>query len=163
MTLASGVNAFSLSGLTDYTFGIGKALTVTGTGAAPFKTDVKLECFEVHGATTITTGDGADTVEIDNGTFDGAFTLSTAGGVDHVTVEQDNWDGASRFYGVTKVLTGQGDDVVKVGSALADPNYEADFYAAVTLDGGIGNDVLQYLMGSKFFGPGPVAGFEVKA
>jgi hypothetical protein len=104
----------------------------------------------ILGAVTVSTGSGNDTVNLTDVTAVGATTLTTNGGLDTIRLEGTAGNtGPSQFFGAVTVSTGDAADTITVG---LNADNQAQFYAAVTFDGGTGTDTLietapQYLGG----------------
>ncbi len=122
----------------------------------------------VAGWTTVDTGLGFDTISVDDSAFTGAVALTTgpdfapagARDVDQVRIERTTGTAAGTTFGSTLTIkTGVGDDTVHIGytntsnAGLGNAANEcfAHFAADVSVDGGDGNDTLDYLTGGNVF------------
>src|SRR5262249_17354921 len=98
---------------------------------------VNLSKVRVGRTTSLTTGDGANAVTIDNARFADAFSLATGDGADAVTIDD------TVFTDDFNLTTGGGDDMVRVEGqrdpSLAGP---AGFRGRVTVELGQGDDEL---------------------
>jgi hypothetical protein len=147
VNIANGVGAavttFTNSALTVPPV-FGKSVTITGTGANDISflggagglpvtidggltintptvnqgNDITLNDLNVVGATSITLGTGADTVDIENSTFVNAFTLATGAGDDDVTIQ--GIAGQTIFAGFTQVGLGTGANTFTLAPAGGD-------------------------------------------
>ncbi|MGL4550160.1 MAG: hypothetical protein ACRC33_03145 [Gemmataceae bacterium] len=164
LLLGAGSNTLDVRAGNDATLVLG-SLTAVNAGGAAGPDVVGLRDVKVLGVTAITTGAGNDQVTLEDVTFGGVFVLRTGAGNDVVNVEQDAaLLGQTRFLKPVAILTGAGDDTVRLAGVLPAAGQKVLFGSKVTLDGGkAGTDVLQdALFVNGTFGPSPVkVGFEV--
>ncbi len=114
---------------------IGKGLAISAIGlTATAGATLTLSHLAVSGKSAITTGFGADTINVDGIHFLGAATISTGAAVDAVRIEKANSTGATTFSGTTKILLGDGNDTL-----------------AISTDG-VANDITRFLV--KWFADG---------
>jgi len=138
---------------------IGGKLTLTGSDGVD---EVNILGLDVLGATSFTTGEGNDVINIDNATF-GAFKVTAGGGADQVLIENSAANpGDSNFTGAANINMGNGDDILSFGFDAANG---ANFTSGVTLAGGLDLDRLIGLStgfntGLPAPGPLPFLGFE---
>ncbi|WP_254510948.1 hypothetical protein [Anatilimnocola floriformis] len=113
-------------------------LTINTLGGADEITGFGLD---VLGATYVSTGEGADLIQLDNSRFRGAVTVTTAGGNDTVNVENGNQnDGiGSRFDSVVSIDLGADADTIRLG---IDANDFVRTFSSVVVNGGLGTDTL---------------------
>jgi hypothetical protein len=113
------------------------------TGDGP--DSVTLNDVFVRLSTSISTGGGDDTVLIDPGygdahsVFGGAFLVNTGGGNDTLHIKSDNSDGLTDFKGAVRVNLGDGDDSL-VLAAQGHVAFEAAAKLPVVFDGGTGTN-----------------------
>jgi hypothetical protein len=91
----------------------------------------------IRGKTSITMGNGASNVSIENFVMD-SLALDTAGGADVVEIETAASGRASVFNGSVRILLGDGDDALTIGDNS--DQAKADFRKRVLIDGGDGTD-----------------------
>ncbi|HCN76149.1 MAG TPA: hypothetical protein DIT13_03015 [Verrucomicrobiales bacterium] len=93
-----------------------------------------------NSAVNILLGAGNADVDINDVFVRGAFTLDTGAGNDQVNV--DTLGGSSAFsswFGMVKILTGAGDDIVVIGSSpVVVANAGNNFFSGLLVDGGAG-------------------------
>ncbi len=91
------------------------------------------------GKLTANLGAGADIARLDDNTFTGDVGILGGFGADSIRIDRDTTEsGASHFFGRVAVALGGGDDELLV--ANMNPETKANFYRAVTVDGGEGTD-----------------------
>ena len=84
-------------------------------------------------------GAGADIVRLDDNTFTGAVGILGELGADSIRIDRDtDFASESHFLGAVVLALGGGDDELLV--ANVDAETKANFYRAVTVDGGAGTD-----------------------
>lgn len=125
-------------------------LTIDSTGSAV--DDWEIEGTVIFGRTTMSCGDGADTVLFNDGFFYGATTFLAGGGADQVQIGDGN---DVRFRGTTLFDMGNGADTLQLGDGGFG---EASFHYLVALEGGNGIDTLND-MNSEFGAEPTVNGF----
>jgi hypothetical protein len=121
--------------------------------------DVTLSSSYIHGLLDIRTSSGQDEINVTSVLVGGRFFADT--GDDNDTVLIARWNNsASTFEGITTVRTGRGDDFMGIGM-FTDPNIFGHFRAPALLDGGPGNDGLNYKFNGNLFDDGLTeAGWE---
>ncbi|MEY5010866.1 MAG: hypothetical protein RLZZ253_2005 [Verrucomicrobiota bacterium] len=103
--------------------------------------------------TVVALGEAESRVDIDNLNARAAFTLRTNGGADSVFLERASLFGSSTITGIAQILLGDGDDTVRIGEnneinpnpvvgIVNGRNNQVSFGAALTVDGGAGNDTI---------------------
>jgi hypothetical protein len=101
--------------------------------------------------TVVALGEAGSRVDIDNLNARAAFTLRTNGGADSVFLERASLFGSSTITGIAQILLGDGDDTVRIGEnneinpnpvvgIVNGRNNQVSFGAALTVDGGAGDD-----------------------
>lgn len=155
VAISAGTNGTTLS--------VGGALRVTTADTTPGAggDNVTLARVGVRLGTQISTGVGGDTVIIDDSAF-GAFALTTGAGADVVQIEQADSAGTTRFFGPVRVSTGDGNDSVRVGNFNIGVA-QAVFAAVNVWNGGPGeaDSLVLHSTGNQFIVPTPVVtGFE---
>ena len=92
------------------------------------------------GKLTANLGGGADRVRLDDNTITGDTAISTGAGADAIEVENDetHWVGHDFFLGRVTFDLGAGDDDVSIAGAAAET--KASFFGPVTVNGGEGAD-----------------------
>jgi hypothetical protein len=132
-------------------FQTGRSAEVVAALNALVDESVRIANVLVTKDTAVTLGEARSGVEIDNLNARAAFTLRTNGGGDTVLLERASLFGTSTIAGIAQILLGNGDDVVRIGvngevnvnpvaGVVNGRNNQVSFGAAVTLDGGLGND-----------------------
>ena len=125
-------------------------LTIESSGSAIDDWDI--DGVDVFGRTTMTCGDGADSVLFNDIHFYGATTFFGGGGADQVQIGDGN---SVSFRGTTLFDMGTGADTLQLGDAGLGL---ANFHYLVTLEGGDGLDTLADL-NSDFDAEPAVGGF----
>lgn len=103
--------------------------------------------------TVVALGEAESRVDIDNLNARAAFTLRTNGGADSVFLERASLFGSSTITGIAQILLGDGDDTVRIGEnneinpnpvvgIVNGRNNQVSFGAALTVDGGAGDDTI---------------------
>jgi len=114
---------------------------------------------KVAGTTTINTGAGADTLEIESSEFVKAFSADLGNGDDTISIAQFAAAPAPVNFGAkTTILAGAGNDTLTLGNAppaagTGDANSKAVFAVASKIDGGTGYNVFDNELGQS---SGPV-------
>lgn len=113
-------------------------LTITTLGGLDTITGFGLD---VLGATTVSTSEGADLIQLDNSRFRSLVTVLTGGGDDRVNVENGNVnDGVgTRFDSIVTIDLGIGNDTLDIG---IDANDFVTFGSRVFANGSLGTDTL---------------------
>ena len=147
----------------------GDLFVQTGSGAD----DVQLDSMSIAGKTTLCTFSGADTVDIVASLFTGDVFIRTgpegeapgSNGGDVVNVERVVDSGTvTEFVGDLTLRTGAGDDAVNIGLAgdgnpaegLGAVGSHAEVRGQFDLDGGLGDDTLDYLTADNVFDLTPI-------
>jgi hypothetical protein len=125
-------------------------LTIDSTGVAV--DDWEIEGTSVFGRTTMSSGDGSDTILLNDGVFLGATSFFGGNGADQLHIGDGNDVG---FRGKTLIDMGNGADTLQLGDGGLG---EATFQYLVTLEGGNGINTLLD-MNSEFNGESTVNGF----
>jgi hypothetical protein len=114
------------------------ALTATGKNTASEVYTFHVFGLTVKGATTVTTGEGADVISGNNNacSFLGALTVKTGGGADVISFARIG-NGSSVFRGAVNIVMGDGDDFLEIGNTSF---IYGRFFSSVKIDGGIGTD-----------------------
>jgi hypothetical protein len=148
-----GAGAVSLAiGISDAHTGlvVGRNLTVAGGN----KDVVVASLLTVGGSTTFALGDGDDQVTINDSLFDGAFSLTTGSGADTVNLETLAGSAiGTTFVGPVRVTLGSGNDVVNVAAA-ADAGEEVVYLGTFVIHHGTGSDTLSQGPGHVLSPPG---------
>jgi hypothetical protein len=126
---------------------LGKLIVRTGRG----DDFINLQRVDVTGATSISTGFGADNLAIDDGAeFNSTFTANMGAGNDNIFIAQaiGSFQAVS-FAGLTTINAGAGNDTLLLGANPGDANSTADFAAgfAHKIIGGLGINTFDGLTG----------------
>jgi hypothetical protein len=125
---------------------------------------VEITNVSVAKALAATLGESRSQVAIDNLVAKTTFNLDTKGGADEVLIETKSFFGISNITGIASILLGAGDDSVRIGqtgentkdgvTGLAIRNNQVSFGAALTVNGGDGNDTSNQIGSTNLFKTG---------
>jgi hypothetical protein len=143
-TTIASVKAETGAGADRLTINGGPSSTITGALTAIAKnTASEAYTFSVFGltvkgATSVTTGDGADIISgnTNASSFLGALTIKTGSGADLISFARIG-NGPSLFRSAVNIVMGDGDDSLEIGS---NGFVYGRFFSSVKIDGGIGTD-----------------------
>lgn len=109
------------------------------------------------GALDLRTGAGVDSIDVDNMAATGATRLASGDGNDTIRIEQADLGGVttSAFTGPFSLSAGQGNDTVAIG-VVGQAYNRGVFNASASLRGDDGNDALAYLGANTFVVPAAV-------
>jgi len=147
LNIKQNSSSLNTTTITDTTVGKDLMMVWPGSGVE----NIALQSVEVQRNTKIVSGNGADTLTVDDSTFHGTVQLYTGQGTDSVQIETNGatLGPPTQFDGPVTIVLGSGDDTLQVGVANQTGN-RAVFSDRVLFDGGAGHDTLINSVGNTY-------------